>query len=67
MLLVESNMCMCLHCKILRRSWLESQPALIASVVYTYLSLIPDHMNSSFANLRDEEISLCASLLQNKV
>ncbi|XP_065897464.1 integrator complex subunit 3-like [Dysidea avara] len=55
-----------LHLLLDFRSWLDSQPALISSVVYTYLSLIPDHVSSSLASLRDEEVSFCASLLQNK-
>ena len=51
----------------LTRDWLESQPALVSSVVYTYLSLLPGHMSPSLANLREQEAQLCVSLIRNRV
>ena len=49
------------------RDWLESQPALVMSVVYSYLSILPAHSISPLTNLREEETQLCVSLLRDKV
>ena len=49
------------------RSWLLLQPPLIASVLYTFLSLIPEHSSSSLQALKQEEVNLCAMLLRERV
>nr|CAG4642335.1 EOG090X0205 [Evadne anonyx] len=49
-----------------QRAWLDKLPFLIASVVYTYLRLIEDHINPAFAAVRAKEISFCISLLREK-
>jgi len=55
-----------MHILLDNRDWLESQPALVSSVVYTYLSLLPGHMSPSLANLREQEAQLCVSLIRNR-
>eukprot|EP00731_Ephydatia_muelleri_P012096 Em0006g990a len=55
-----------LHLLLDNRSWLESQPALVDSVLYTYLSLIPSHFTAKLATLREQETGLCVSLLRSK-
>ena len=39
------------------REWMDSQPDLISSVVYTYmyLSLLPFHVGPTLANLKEQE------------
>nr|CAG4650774.1 EOG090X0205 [Simocephalus serrulatus]SVE94097.1 EOG090X0205 [Simocephalus serrulatus] len=49
-----------------QRAWLDKFPFLIASVVYTYLRLIEDHMNPTHAFIRQKEINFCISLLREK-
>nr|CAG4646849.1 EOG090X0205 [Megafenestra aurita]SVE92248.1 EOG090X0205 [Megafenestra aurita] len=49
-----------------QRSWLDKFPFLIASVVYTYLRLIEDHINPTHTNIRQKEINFCISLLREK-
>jgi len=49
-----------------QRPWLEKLPFLIASVVYTYLRLIEDHINPGYAAVRQKEINFCISLLREK-
>lgn len=47
---------------------MEGHNHLVASVVYTYLSLLPHHLTvPSLSQLKDDEIQLVVSLLQNKV
>lgn len=48
------------------RNWLEKQPAMIATIVYTYLRLIEDHFNLHFNNLRQKEVDFCICLLREK-
>ena len=48
------------------RVWLDKFPFLIASVVYTYLRLIEDHINPTHALIRQKEINFCISLLREK-
>lgn len=48
------------------RSWLESFPILIATVVYTFLRLIIDHGGTKFASLKQREVDFCTSLLREK-
>lgn len=48
------------------RSWLEKHPLIIATVVYTYLRLIEDHVNPHFNNLRQKEVDFCICLLREK-
>lgn len=56
-----------LHLFLDSRSWVENQPPLVASIVYTYLSLLPAHISSpSLCQLQDSEIELIISLIRNK-
>lgn len=49
------------------RTWLEKNPILLATAVYTYLRLLEDHEAAPFKNLRQMEIEFCSSLLREKV
>lgn len=49
------------------REWMDSQPGLISSVVYTYLSLLPLHAGPSLANLREQETQMTISLIRTRV
>nr|CAG4640665.1 EOG090X0205 [Eulimnadia texana] len=49
-----------------QRLWLDKYPFLVASVVYTYLRLMEDHMSPLLAALRQKETTLCVSLLREK-
>ena len=53
---VVSVTCLSCDCHMTFRDWLDSQPGLISSVVYTYLSLIPCHAPPALTNLRDQEV-----------
>ena len=46
---------------------MDSQPGLISSVVYTYLSLLPLHAGPSLANLREQETQMTISLIRTRV
>lgn len=48
------------------RAWLDKYSFLIASVVYTYLRLIEDHLSQTLLALRQKEINFCISLLREK-
>lgn len=48
------------------RSWLERHPAMLATVVYTFLRLIEDHTSPVLANLRQKETDFCICLLREK-
>lgn len=48
------------------RTWLEKNPILLATAVYTYLRLLEDHEAAPFKNLRQMEIEFCSSLLREK-
>ena len=52
---------------ITSRTWLEKNPILLATAVYTYLRLLEDHEAAPFKNLRQMEIEFCSSLLREKV
>lgn len=54
-------------CMYVYRDWMDAQPGLISSVVYTYLSLIPFHVSPSLANLKDQETQMCVSLIRTRV
>lgn len=56
----------CLDLLIENRTWLERNPILVATVVYTFLRLIEDHVNHLFNNLRQKEIDFCICLLREK-
>lgn len=49
------------------RAWLEKNPILLATAVYTYLRLLEDHEAAPFKNLRQMEIEFCSSLLKERV
>ena len=55
------------YCTCMPREWMDSQPGLISSVVYTYLSLLPFHGGPSLTNLREQEIHMCVSLIRTRV
>ena len=46
---------------------MDSQPGLISSVVYTYLSLLPFHVGPTLANLKEQEAHMCISLIRTRV
>lgn len=46
---------------------MEKFTVLVATVVYTYLRLIVDHIGQKFAALRQREIEFCVSLLRERV
>ncbi|XP_042903927.1 integrator complex subunit 3 isoform X2 [Parasteatoda tepidariorum] len=48
------------------RIWVEKFSVLIATIVYTYLRLIEDHIWPKFNLLRQKEIDFCISLLREK-
>ncbi|XP_068694256.1 integrator complex subunit 3-like isoform X2 [Montipora capricornis] len=48
------------------RFWLERNPVLLATAVYTFLRLLEDHEAAPFKNLRQMEIEFCVSLLREK-
>jgi len=48
------------------RSWLEKNPMLLATAVYTFLRLLEDHEAAPFKNLRQMEIEFCLSLLRER-
>nr|CAG4651625.1 EOG090X0205 [Triops cancriformis] len=48
------------------RTWLDKYPILIASVVYTYLRLLEDHVAPGLAALKQKEVTLVAALLREK-
>ncbi|XP_050400889.1 integrator complex subunit 3 [Patella vulgata] len=48
------------------RSWLEKQPGLIPSVIYTFLRVMLDHCLPGLAAVRQKETDLCILLLREK-
>lgn len=48
------------------RFWLDKNPIMISTCVYTYLRLIMDHANQSLNILRQKEIDFTISLLKEK-
>jgi integrator complex subunit 3 len=48
------------------RSWLEKYSFLVASVVYTYLRLIEDHVSPPLEKLREKEVKFVVSLIRDR-
>lgn len=48
------------------RSWLEKDPFLIGTVVYTYTRLLEDHHGPQFFNLQKKEVSFVISLIRDR-
>ncbi|KAG8191408.1 hypothetical protein JTE90_010584 [Oedothorax gibbosus] len=48
------------------RVWIEKFSVLVATIVYTYLRLIVDHIGPKHAVLRQKEVDFCISLLREK-
>ncbi|XP_003382726.1 PREDICTED: integrator complex subunit 3-like [Amphimedon queenslandica] len=56
-----------LHLFMDNNDWLYNLSPLVMSVVYTYLSILPSHLNvNELTSLKDLEISLIISLIRNK-
>lgn len=49
------------------KSWLDVNPRVIATFVYTYLRVIADHKPMAFHSIQQREIRLVISLLREKV
>lgn len=49
------------------RAWVEKFSVLVATIVYTYLRLIVDHIGQKYAALRQREVDFVVSLLREKV
>ncbi|XP_030386762.1 integrator complex subunit 3 homolog isoform X2 [Scaptodrosophila lebanonensis] len=48
------------------RSWLETNPFLVQSVVYSYVRLIEDHANPALSTLRQKEVKFTVSLIRDR-
>ncbi|GIY82793.1 hypothetical protein CDAR_608791 [Caerostris darwini] len=48
------------------RVWIEKYNVLIATIVYTYLRLIADHLGQKYNVLRQKEVDFCILLLREK-
>ncbi|XP_023239440.1 integrator complex subunit 3 isoform X1 [Centruroides vittatus] len=48
------------------RAWVERNPVLLATIVYTYLRLIVDHGCQSLLTLRQREVDFCILLLRER-
>ncbi|CAG0880141.1 unnamed protein product [Darwinula stevensoni] len=48
------------------RAWMEKQPHLIASVVYTYLRLVEDHLAPQCVALRQKEVVFLIGMLRDR-
>lgn len=48
------------------RPWLEKDPFLVGTVVYTYTRLLEDHHGPQFFNLQKKEISFVISLIRDR-
>lgn len=48
------------------RSWLEKDPFLVGTVVYTYTRLLEDHHGPQFSNLQKKEVSFVISLIRDR-
>ncbi|XP_054715725.1 integrator complex subunit 3-like [Uloborus diversus] len=48
------------------RGWVEKFSVLVATIVYTYLRLIVDHIGPKFSTLKQREVDFCVSLLREK-
>ncbi|KAG1565052.1 hypothetical protein G6F45_006922 [Rhizopus arrhizus] len=49
-----------------QKSWLDMNPRVIATFVYTYLRVIPDHRQIQLQQLQQREIRITISLLREK-
>jgi len=49
-----------------QRAWLEKYPFLLASVVYTYLRVIEDHVHANLAPLRNKEVKFVVGLIRDR-
>lgn len=48
------------------KAWLEKFPFLVASVAYTYLRLVEDHVAPQFEKLREKEIKFVVALIRDR-
>ena len=48
------------------RTWLEKFPFLVASVTYTFLRLIEDHVTPQFEKLREKEVKFVVGLIRDR-
>lgn len=48
------------------RGWLDKNPVLVATIVYTYLRLIVDHFSPQLRDLRQKEVDFVISLLRER-
>lgn len=48
------------------RAWLESQPFIIQTVVYSYVRLIEDHASPALNTLRQKEVKFVISLIRDR-
>ncbi|GFY70429.1 integrator complex subunit 3 [Trichonephila inaurata madagascariensis] len=48
------------------RAWVEKFSVLVATIVYTYLRLIVDHLGPKYATLRQREVDFCTLLLRER-
>lgn len=48
------------------KTWLEKFPFLVASVAYTYLRLVEDHVAPQFEKLREKEIKFVVALIRDR-
>ncbi|OAD54141.1 Integrator complex subunit 3 like protein [Eufriesea mexicana] len=49
------------------RPWLDKFPFLVASIVYTYLRLIEDHIAPHLSGLRQKEVTFTVSLIRERM
>ena len=57
----------CIFFLFIYRAWLERNPMLLATAVYTFLRLLEDHEAAPLKNLQQMEIEFCVALLREKV
>ena len=67
MLRAEIIFCLSYDLSCIFREWLEAQPGLISSVVYTYLSIIPCYVGQTFSNLREQTAHMCVNFIRTRV
>ncbi|PRD29798.1 UNVERIFIED_CONTAM: Ints3 [Trichonephila clavipes] len=48
------------------RAWVEKFSLLVATIVYTYLRLIVDHLGPKYATLRQREVDFCNLMLRER-
>ncbi|KAG0184656.1 Integrator complex subunit 3 [Apophysomyces sp. BC1034] len=67
--ITQPNILLCeqmLKLLITRRAWLDMYPRVIATVVYTFLRLIPDHRPTHLSGLQEKEVRFVVGLLREK-